>query len=488
VAVVALVLYAAALAAGVAAVWRRPVVAVYAFVVGLALHNAVMAVLYGIGVRGAPLTVIQAWKEVLLAAALARVAGDALRARRLPVRPAPVDALALAFGALVVLYALLPQGWLDGQADAKTVLYGLRHDGTCVVAYFLGRSLVVPHLRPLVLATAAAIAFAGLIEVYAFPIEWWRDAHVADYFNVQLGFDFHGPARLPENFVFNTGDENNLLRRLVSTFLSPLGTAYMLVVALCLWAVRPRAWWPLAAVAYVGLLFTFTRAALLALAGALVVFAVVRRAWWPIAMAGVTLAVGATWTQVYPSVAPETHWFPADLEYQRNRARELGIPPGETVSLDEPSIRSHLTALRDGVETVARHPQGFGLGNAGETALRRGVTPKAGESTYTELGVDAGLLGVLAFIAWNLTLLWGLARRGVAGIAAALAAVLALGVQTDVLGTPWLVYVVWMLAGSRLAASGVELLRDRRALVGEPAQHVVDVRANGLVEPDVATR
>jgi hypothetical protein len=454
VAVVALVLYAAALAAGVVAVWRRPVLAVFAFVVGLALHNAVMAVLYGIGVRGAALTVIQAWKEVLLAAALARVAGDALRARALPFSPGPVDAFALAFGALVVLYALLPQGWLGGAADAKTVLYGLRHDGTCVVAYFLGRSLVVPQLRPLVLGTAAAIAAAGLIEVYAFPIEWWRDAHVAGYFNEQLGFDFHGPARLPENFVFNTGDENNLLRRLVSTFLSPLGTAYVLVVALCLWAVRPRTWWPLAAVAYVGLLFTFTRAALLALAGALVVLALARRTWWPAALAVVTLAVGAVWTQVYPSIAAETHWFPADLAYQQQQARIRGVPPGETVSLDEPSIRSHLTALRDGIETVAEHPQGFGLGNAGETALRRGLTPKAGESTYTELGVDTGLLGALAFVAWNLALLWGLVRRGAAGTAAALAAVLALGIQTDVLGTPWLAFVVWILAGSRLGASG----------------------------------
>jgi hypothetical protein len=488
VAVVALVLYAAALAVGVAAVWRRPVVAVYAFVVGLALHNAVMAALYGIGVRGAPLTVIQAWKEVLLAAALARVAGEVIRARALPFRPAPVDALALSFGALVLLYALLPQGWLGGEADAKTVLYGLRHDGTCVAAYFLGRSLLVPHLRPLVLATAAAIAAAGLIEVYAFPIEWWRDAHVPDYFNEQLGFDFHGPARLPENFVFNTGDETNLLRRLVSTFLSPLGTAYMLVVALCLWAVRPRTWWPLAAVAYVGLLFTFTRAALLALAGALVVLAFVRRARWPVAAAVATLAVGVVWTQAYPSIAPETHWFPADLAYQREQALLRGVPPGETVSLEEPSIRSHLSALRAGAETVADHPQGFGLGNAGETALRRGVPLKAGESTYTELGVDTGLTGALAFIAWNLALLWALVRRGAAGTAAALAAVLALGVQTDVLGTPWLVYVVWILAGSRLSVSGIEVLRDRRALVGEPPQHVVDVRANGLVEPDVATR
>ena len=33
-------------------------------------------------------------------------------------------------------------------------------------------------------------------------------------------------------------------------------------------------------------------------------------------------------------------------------------------------------------------------------------------------------------------------------VAAAFAAVLALGVQTDVLGTPWLAFVVWLLAGA----------------------------------------
>ena len=129
------------------------------------------------------------------------------------------------------------------------------------------------------------------------------------------------------------------------------------------------------------------------------------------------------------------------------------MPPGETVSLDEPSIRSHLTALRDGVETVVRHPQGYGLGNAGATALRSDVPLKAGESTYTELGVETGLLGALAFIAWNAALFWGLARAGAAGTAAALAAVLALAIQTDVLGTPWLAYVLWILAGARLSAS-----------------------------------
>ena len=234
----------------------------------------------------------------------------------------------------------------------------------------------------------------------------------------------------------------------MSTFLSPLGTAYLIVVALCLWAVRPRDGWPLAAIAAVGLLFTFTRAAMLVLAGALLVLAFVQRRWWPVAAAAATLAIAVVWTQVYPSIAPETTWSQADLRYQREQARKLGVTPGETVALDEPSIRSHLRALRDGAETVVRHPQGYGLGNAGATALRRDVPLKAGESTYTELGVETGLLGALAFIAWSLAVLLALVRARAAGAAAAFAAVLALGVQTDVLGTPWLAYVVWIIAGA----------------------------------------
>jgi hypothetical protein len=450
VAAAALVVYAVALAAGGLAVWRRPSYAVYAFVVGLALHNALMAGLFALGVEGTPLTLIAAWKEVLLAVALARVARDAIAARRLPFRPSWVDALAVVFAALVVLYALLPQSVLGGEADTKAVFYALRHDLACVAAYFLGRSIELPPLRRLIIVTAAVVAVLGVVEAYAVPIDRWQDADVPAYFHDQLGFDHHGPRNLPENFVFNTGDENDLLRRAVSTFLSPLGTAYMLVVALCIWAVRPRSGWPLAAIAWVGLLFTFTRAALLVLAGALLVLAYVQRRWWPVAAAVAALAVGVVWTQVYPSIAPETTWSQADLRYQRERAKRLGVPSRETVALDEPSIRSHLRALRDGAETVVEHPQGYGLGNAGATALRRDVPLKAGESTYTELGVETGLLGALAFIAWSLVLLWELIRSRAAGVAAAFAAVLALGVQTDVLGTPWLVYVVWILAGASL--------------------------------------
>lgn len=464
-AAVALLVYGAALAAGAVAVWRRPLLALYVFIVGLAFHNAVMAGLYALGVRGAPLTAIQAWKEILLGVALLSVGVTARRRRRLPFRPGGADALALLFAAFVLVYALVPQGWLGGNADLTTVLYGLRHAGTCVAAYFLGRALgrqstllsrgtgFSPVVTlGVVLATAAVVAVLGLVEVYTVSVDTWQDADVPQYFADQLGFEHEGPRGLPENFVFNTGDEDDLLRRLVSTFLSPLATAYMLVVALCLWASRAPLLWPLAAVAAIGLLFTFTRAALLALAGGLVILAAVRRHRWPVLAAAATILVGVAWTQVFPVVAPRASWTQAELEEQRARARELGVPPGEAISLREPSIRSHLTALRDGLETVAEHPQGYGLGNAGATALRRDVPLKAGESTYTELGVETGLLGVLTFVGWSVAVLWLLARAGAGGVAAAFAAVLALAVQTDVLGTPWLAYVVWMLAGATLTA------------------------------------
>ena len=82
------------------------------------------------------------------------------------------------------------------------------------------------------------------------------------------------------------------------------------------------------------------------------------------------------------------------------------------------------------------------------TAKRTGGEIKAGESTYTELGVELGLLGMLAFIAWNVALV----RRMLQvepWLGAALTAVLVLGIQTDVIGVHWLAFVLWTLAGER---------------------------------------
>ena len=116
-----------------------PRVALGVFVVGLALHNLVMAELWDLGVRGAALDVVAAWKDVLLAAALAAALWGA---RTVPLS-LWADRLALAFAAVVVVYWLLPQSWLGGEATTRGQLFALRHDLLPVAAYFLGRLLVL---------------------------------------------------------------------------------------------------------------------------------------------------------------------------------------------------------------------------------------------------------------------------------------------------------------------------------------------------------
>jgi hypothetical protein len=236
----------------------------------------------------------------------------------------------------------------------------------------------------------------------------------------------------------------------------------MLVVALLLVAAdrrRSPLGIALGAVCAAGLLWTFSRSSIVALAGGLLVLAVALRRWWPVAAAVVVAAGGLAFASIFHEIAPRTHWFASDLPYQQAQAKAKGpLPRGSgltgTTSLGEPSIRSHLDSLRDGVRTVVHHPQGYGLGNAGTTAQRFGVKLEAGESNYTELGAETGIAGGLLFIAWSLGLLGTLLARAWRGngpeaaLAAALAAVLALGIQTDAIGVPWLAYCLFWLAGA----------------------------------------
>jgi hypothetical protein len=368
----------------------------------------------------------------------------------------------------------LPQSWLDGSADHRAIGLALKHDLVPVGAYFLGRSVILRgedliRLVWTVVVTAAAVAVVGLLDDFIVPISWWRDSAVVDYFHKHLGYDYHGTGGLPENFVFNNGgDAEGFYRRLVSTFLGPLASAYAFVVALLLAAAflrRLRFLIPLSTAIFAGLLFTFSRSSLLALAAGLVVLAFVRRRWWPVAAAIATLAVSVAWVHVFPHVAPQGKWTQQDLVQQRNNAKNQPGASGSAGSIDEPSIHSHWISLREGLRTVVHHPQGFGLGNAGQTASRTGTTIKAGESNYTEIGAETGLFGALLWIAWGLaifvalmTTAWRTDWWAAAGIAAAFGATLVLAVQTDVIGDPWIGYCLWLLAG--IALRPLPILRE----------------------------
>ena len=476
--VVELALYAVLLAVAAVVVWRRPVAALYLFVVGLALHNAVMAALYAAGVRGDVLTAITAWKEILLLAGLARVARDAIRDRRLPFRPGVADWLALAFAALVVAYGLVPQASLGGHAGTRAVALGVRHDLAPVGAYLLGRSLRLgrDELRRLawtLLGTAGFVAAVGLVDSYAVSIGWWRTNGVVDYFHRHLGYDYHGTGTrlepsgrtygLPENFIYNVGGDRPFLRRLVSTFLSPLGSGYLFVVALLVGAAvlrRRVVVVALAAVAAAGLLWTFSRSSLLALALGLLVLAAFRRRPHELGAAVLVVAVAFAWAHLFPKIAPTGNWTKADLTYQHEQAH--GSQQRFTAtSSSEPSLQEHWRSLRDGFRTMADHPQGYGPGNVGQTASRTATPLRAGESNYTELGVELGVLGAVLWTLWALAVLAGLVRAArdepwAAGMAAAFVAVLALAVQTDVIGDPWVAYCVWGLGGALMVRTRLE--------------------------------
>ncbi len=422
-------------------------------VVGLAVHNAAMAQLWELGVRGTTLDVVAAWKEVLLLLALVLAAW---KVRRLPA-VLVADALAAAYAVVVLLYFLLPQDSLGGDATARGELLALRHHLFPVGAYALGRLMSSwwrsERLGVVVSITAAGVALIGLLDLALISLQAWRDSGVPGWYREQLGLDYEGLSGLPENWVYNTGDEQNPIRRLVSTLLSPLASAYVLLVALIFVAGRGVRWWSvlLGLLLYAGLLYTHTRAAVGALAVGLVVLAVAKRRVAPAVLAFVSLVVAIAFFAAYPRIGPSTSYTGEELEFLRQNAEAEPGASADPFSPAESSLASHWRNLRDGVEAVIEHPQGYGLGNAGVVAKRTGVEIKAGESTYVELGIDAGVAGLAAFVLWSIAILRGLWVRE-AWLVAAFASVLLLGLQTDVIGVHWLAVALWALAGLALGA------------------------------------
>ena len=419
-----------------------------------------MAQLWDLGVRGTPLDVAAAWKEALLLVALLVVAWHV---RRKPAVKA-ADVLAASYAIVIAVYWLIPQDVLGGEATTRGELLALRHHLFPVAAYVLGRLAAVAweergRVGGLIALSAVVVAVAGLLDLALISLQAWRDSGVPGWYREQLGLDYEGLSGLPENWVYNTGDEENPIRRLVSTFLSPLASAYALVVALIYVFSRPYRWWwaLLALLLSVALLYTHTRAALAALAFGLVVLALAQRRIAPAVIALATIVVGAAFLAAYPSIGPSTSYTPEELEWLRENAQRQGDTSGDPFAGDDASTESHWRNLREGVRVVIEHPQGRGLGNSGVVAKRTGVEIRAGESTYTELGVDAGVAGVVAFVLWSIAILAGLWRRE-AWLAAAFATVLVLGLQTDVIGIHWLAFTVWVAAGLALG-----LPREQRA-------------------------
>ena len=258
--------------------------------------------------RGTSLDVVAAWKDVLLAAALAR---RAPRRAHPPGRDVGRPARAPLRGDRPPLLAA-PPGLARRRGDAaRPALRGSPppDPGRGVLPRPAARAdagRAGGGSRCCSSASRSALALWGLADVYLVSLQWWRDSGVPGWFEEQLGLVYKGLSGLPENWVFNTGDEDNPIRRLVSTFLSPLATAYVLVIVLLYLVARRRTWWTVTAavVAYAGLLWTHTRAAYLALALGLAVLALAQRRSFPVVLAAASIVVGRRVREGLPAHRP----------------------------------------------------------------------------------------------------------------------------------------------------------------------------------------
>ena len=311
-----------------------------------------------------------------------------------------VDVLALSYAGVIVAYALLPQGLLDGGATARGELLALRHHLLPVAAYALGRLVSRlwqerSRLGGAIVLAAVVVAVAGLVDLAVLSLQSWRDSGVPGWYREHLDLDYEGLSGLPENWVYNTGDEESPMRRLVATLLSPLASAYVLVVAL-VYVVSRRLtiWWGLLALLlYVGLLYTHTRAALAALAVGLVLLALAQRRVVPAVLAAVSVAAGGVPRRVPDDrTLDELHGGGARVPAPERRGGaggEHGSPVAVgVVDRQPPAQPAGRNAGR------ARASAGVRPRERGRRRQEDGVEIKAGESTYTEIGIDAGIAGM----------------------------------------------------------------------------------------------
>ena len=420
------------------------------FVVGLALHNLVMAQLYGGRPARPALTVVASWKEVLLAGGLACFAVCAIRTRALPFRPtrstrsasrSPRSSCSTRCSRRARSAATRPAGDRARRAPRPA---------SPVAAYFLGRGLAL-----------AAASCAGSVRRSSATAAGARRVRPGRHLRRSRS---RGGATRARRAGSRTSSASTITaspgcRRTSSTTSATSGRCggssrpssprsrppTCSCVALLLAAAwRRRTAIPLAAVCFGGLLWTYSRSTWFALVVGLVVLAAAQRRLLPLVLAVAAIGVFAGYAAAFTHVAPRAHFTPTELDFQheagkgqshravarerRLDAQPLAQPPRRPLDRRAPPAGLRARQLR-----LDRGP------------LRREA--EAGESTYTEVGVDTGVAGLALFVAFNLALLWRLRFRS-AWLVAALAAVLVLAVQTDAIGVPWLAFCLWLFAGA----------------------------------------
>lgn len=444
--------------------WRHPFIGLGLLVAGMAFHSFVLMVLLRLGTPYILVRTFQGWKEVVIvlltAIALTRVWRDQRSGRAGSLLF--TDWVAIGFAVIITVYFLLPESILQSGTSLAQRLVGFRVAALIPLIYFLARRLDPAdesELRTvlwLCMGAGAVVTLFGLFELFFVPTRTWLDWGVNLYTQI-LGFSYNGPGGLPPNF-FVTLPDGTLLRRTVSTYISPLGVAYTGLLLFPLGVVlidRQRAgsrakWFAIAALTLVviGVMLAVTRLALFALVGEAALLSLLLRRVWIATLVPVLIAASILMLFPYASLGPAV---------DRNLVEVKRTHWQWAISGNDSSAQEHYGFLVADLKFDLQHP--FGLGT-GASVTRYGQLVGTGESAVLGMFGDLGVLGGALYVLFYVLALWNGYRAVRAAPENSLAvalpitvlvgglALLPVTVTSDVWGDLSVTFLLWWAAGA----------------------------------------
>jgi hypothetical protein len=430
-AVALLALYAVALIA----VLRVPFRAFGVLVAGMAVHNFMVMILLRLGTPAVAVRVVQSWKEgilILLGALVVQRAWTAVRplpdpahagnpatlttlappqagegkvfqrGREILRRFMPLDWVAAAFAVLLLIYLAVPANILHNEPGYARRVIEFRQLFLIPLLYLYGR-VFWPARREdltwvfrLILGAAAVVGLFGIVELFFIPTTTWLTWGIT-LLSEWLHYAYNGPRHFPEYF-FQTTAEGFLLRRMVSTYVSPLGIAYtgLLIVPLAARLLDARrtglpAWFKGMSIALlvVAIMFSVTRLAIALLVIEMTLLLILLRRRWLFAAVPAVCVLALVVVFQYANFGPLTYY---DLSPVPVRPKHMALGG----SSSDPSIRGHMATLRTDFEYAIAHPLGTGLGSS---IHQFGSSGGRGESAIFDVFDDAGLVTGALYLA-----------------------------------------------------------------------------------------
>ena len=317
----------------------------------------------------------QAWKELVLLVCALIAAIYASRSNETQVELK--KPLFMAIGAFTAISLLVT---VIAMPQLKPAVIGIKTDleflAAFVIAYIISTKMFAGSLiKTALISSAIAIGF-GLLQIYVLPND----------FLSRFGY---GSSTVQP---FLTLDPALKSVRILSTLGGPNQLGSYLVIPICLvfaMMLRRFTWWqPVYLIAALIVMWhCYSRSAWLGLAvGIAITFLLCLPQKYRLMAAGggVILAAVAS-AFIFSSTGLNNN-----LQYYvfHSSVRESGY---------QSSTDLHGLALKNGIETIKKHPLGEGLGTSGPASFY-GRSPNIPESYYLQLGIEAGVIGLALFL------------------------------------------------------------------------------------------